>query len=1717
MESNPYATGGGGSDFERRVATAYICSALAGVPIPPFDECATKIWVQAAHLGCLLDDIVLELPSADRTSRRVYISAKSAISPRASDQQFSDTITRGWKQWISETNFARSGHVFLLAAAISRSPRIHLFSRLTETARAAASCSDFKHRLSLEGYQNADVRELLPEIAAIIEKDAGSPPGDDSLWRFLRRFFVSTFDLDASASQDKARVIGLLRLASPSRSIAAADSCWNAVFEQVSRDTSDARVFDAEAFETIARGHELQRDSASRSETWLKNLRAHCGLTKDGITATLRVNNRHLSRDNALQDLREGVAEGRFVLVTGTAGCGKSALALEAANHIAKPENVFCFQSDEFAHPHLDNALQASGLRDLNATEWADAMPFERRILLIEAAERLLQSSASREAFAQLLRVTAEDRRWLIIVTCRDYLADHFRDSFSAEGDWSVIEVPLLTVDEVRELTHESKLPPEWLGQPTIGKALRNLKWLDLTLRALEAFTGELPPSAWTSLAHWRRFVWAQLLKPELHPQWQELLIKVSLHRAMQGAASVAVDGPEIESAVELVAEGILRRQDRLTNRFRPEHDLIEDWALLLYAERTFIDQHTNSEQLFVNLGSALLVRRAFRQFFGERLEGAGREEAMVLLRDVFARSTISKEWRQEVTIALLGSTEAFEALRKTRGLWSDPEGNGLRLLCHVLRIAYLTKADEGERERASGPGWAAVFAFIDEQGETFLRTHVEQITRLLLDWHSAVTPECPAPLGIVSAARLVRVLWTFATEEETRFEDYWGEENRHYPPTQNRLSWLVAAVASELEPRFFVNVARVALEERQTFRTGNTQRSRQCRELLDLLVSDYRGWPLARAHPRTMVRLCLQSYGLTGGRARRNQRGFYGGRSCGLTTHNMDFSPPSALRGPFLELLRERPQLGERFILRLINEATKRWSSQPDDSMGIDPSFELTLRVDGEDVPQAADQGWWRCYRGWSPYDHMLECALMALEKWLLEDVGAKRVEEMQPTLLRLICESANIAVTAVCASVATVYWWHCGHVAAVLLECWPLLGLDRHRWMNDQTQCGWGAWRGEQSIYIDERRISNALPHRKEHLEHLILKAQLGPGREDVFPVLDALHAEIAGIPAAEVTDDIQTARLILHRMDARNLKAEPSPDVPGQVLLQPGPPPAELQQHLDATAEQMRTNWLPMELQNWASQILEPLGIARPEPDRWREFLKKAREFDPEKLGPERALVFGEAPTLVAVVCLRDHGGELEADEREWCLAQVIRPLLAQGGLTIWRSGSFLTTWQAECAAARVCGMILATSAASDANSDVAAAVAVALTHPEKRVRAAVAEGMGRSGSDSGLQLRACEVLIRHSRYCRTVDLRHRGPKRLPYENITTWQERCSVMHNEVLEETKRLRERFMSQREPDVHRLEHFYPRGHEEEENLSAIALLLLNNKSEVAARLWSRLRDWLMIQLIAESHDQYRRRQYAADKWRNHYGNNSRNDPVNTGDVGRVLSRRILASTIEEAVEFYRPLLVHNRIARLGSKAGELLKDLCLMLDQEGQADVFWAVWEKFAGAAVNIGTHLNDDQHWKEKNLLSNVAGNAFDAILAALFLNRMYFGQDQEWTPLAGQLDRFRHAFDVFKAFALNKYIAFLNTVGGGLMPAAFIQVSDCVKTLFDQTGKTFLTGSSELRLLRLLKKHSASVVADHDGQPIEAILHLLDILADAGYAEAFRLRETLARSAT
>jgi len=936
-----------------------------------------------------------------------------------------------------------------------------------------------------------------------------------------------------------------------------------------------------------------------------------------------------------------------------------------------------------------------------------------------------------------------------------------------------------------------------------------------------------------------------------------------------------------------------------------------------------------------------------------------------------------------------------------------------------------------------------------------------------------------------------------------------------------NRLCWLVAAVAGALRPEFFLEVGRVVRAETTVKQTWdeNLQRRRQCRDLLEFIVSDYAGWRLARARPRTMVRLAYQVYGMNeqwdpGHRVGGGMR-----KACGFRTGSMDYSPPSALRGPFLQLLRFHPRLGEQFVLRVVNEATRRSVAMPDETLLADESIEVFLNIDGRQIIQFADQGWWRCYRGFSPYCDVVECALMAVEKWLLEDIGRRRPGDLEPIMKRLISFSENVAITAVAASVACVHWWHCSKITAALLECWPLLRLDRWRAMNDRTQGrsrDFG-WPKDEALYVEERRRSNTLPHRQENLEHLIVKTQFGPGREDIWPVLDMFNAELAGVPLEKMTEELQTARLILHRIDSRNLRGAPSTGHPGVTIYQPVPPAPDLQEHLEESERAMREKMLPMELWTWAHQILDPIGPKSSDAHCWREMFSRARSLNSTNVETEKIMAAGDAPAMVAAACLLEVQTELCDEERSWCVAQVTRVLLNQAHLTEWRLGTMLTGWEAEAAAARACGSLCASAHDGPEQIAIRRATAIALTHPEERVRSAAAEALGRIPTDSSLNLSACELIIRHARFSREVDLRHRGPKRLPYEQIRSWESRCSEIHSEILEKTRTLRERFTSLEPPDLRKLALFYPRGSEEELHLPTLIEIILNHKSPTVTALFGRVRNWLSIQFVDESYHGSLDRKFAADSWRSQDGSLSRSNPVNTGKVARLFARRVLTLPPKDALNIFGPLFARARIAHLRGMAGEFLKDLCIALDDHGKGNclAFWKVWEGFVVSAADLGAHFNDTEYWQVRRVSKSAANRAFGALVAAVFLNGMHFQSDQKWPPCEEELHRFETAFDAFQVFAVNAYIAFIGTVGGGLLPAAWLPIFKCVRLANERLGDSLLNSASRRHLLRLLGEEvSLRRVASDDQETWHAIRFLLDVLADAGLAEAFRLREQVAR---
>ncbi len=1716
---SPASSGGQGQDFERRVASLLVCSAICSFDFLGHSKRPFRtVSLQAGHTGAEIEDIVVEEYADEDRGARTFISVKMTISPTAANKEFGEVITRSWLNWKNEDIFEQELDSIMVAASTSKSPNIRALLALTEVARASASHSDFESRLQLKKYHAKKVRELLPVVLGLIMDLKGTIPSGAEVWRFLCKVRVATFDLEQENSQDYKRVVALLMMATQNREKATAVSLWNAVFNQVSSDAGRAKIYTRKDFESWAKEYGINQTLSPRSESWMKSLREHCQRNRSRIAQTVGSPGLALKRDLLRDELVEALDNERFVLVKGPAGCGKSSLAISAAEQIAAEVDIYTFQGEEFTKPHIDEVLQTAGLKEVSLSEWQAILPFRKKVLLIESVERLLETATTCLALEQLFDAIRFDNSWVVVLTCRDYLSDHVQDHWGRATTWSEFEVPLLTIEEVREVTEHLEISNTILEQEIVIDAFRNLKLLDYSLRSIQV-GGSDPTSVWTSQKDWREHVWRRLLKPQTMPKWQMLLKDLSRRRILSAEQWVEVKESQLETAAELVGQGVLVQKNATSSLFRSEHDLLEDWSMLESAKDHFERYSNNPAVLFESLGDHLMVRRSFRQFLGELADGDDCSECVDFLSRVWKWDDCPKFWRFEMITAILGASSAKGILSSTEGLWFGGSWERFDQLHRVLKSAYRRRAASfRDTELPVGPGWGAVLSFVVDQGDVFVRNHVREVTELLFDWHFSVVPENDSPGGLRDAAQLVMILWEVASNGEKRFGDYWESRSLGRNIGDDCLKRLVCAVAAELPSVFFHRLSRDVKKDRDdhSYDSDNFQKISLYQDVLQFLTIDHNGWVLARAYPRTMVRLCLETYGL---RERQNEAPMMESRGLsvdsGLRISSSEFSEPSALCGPFFELLKSHAEIGKPFILELINVATgnyfgvRSFDDVPQNKVIEFPIGDWLAR-------QGGDQDWWSAYRGLGGLHSMIEAALMALEKWLLEDIAIKRPDDLPLLLQDLLLECDNIAISGMVCSVAGANWWTCGEVIASLFKVSAFVELDRRRMIQEQTNLRAGNLLQSATLFTEERSEASKLSHRKSQLEDFVFIAQFGTGMNSIQAVIDEQLREVEQFTEDEAnSEEVKMLRVKLHRVDRRNAIASPADDQPGYQIVQASEPPKDLQDFLNESEAEWAEKMKPANLQHWAEAILSPLPSSVPRPENWKVALNDARSLGNEEISGQTERAFGKASLLVAAVCVRYHWSEMDRSDQDWCFAHVDQLCANCEGQ------SSADPWQMfgkrEESIAISCFVLLLNylDESSAKRSSVLRLIAAALTHFEKDVRKRCADVVAELTGEENLVERSCWLLITYSRQLRSIDRSFRGPGgRVERPPQVHWHQLQAEMNLEKERARQKLCTRFVTDEWPGEIDLSHYYPRGEEEEENLPILLTVLIRSKVSWLDSFLARVGRWCFIQECWNSRGHWAKRKFAADSWR-HRKDSRRVGIQALGDVEKLLSMQLAGLPDNRGYALLIPVFDEEKFYSLSGSAHKVLQQLSLSLEKGGSPIVFWSAWDECFLICLKLHEKLLDGEKMKAAGMRSEQLWKTYSGLQSVLFLNEMYFRPDFEWPFLNGYEGKIKKAFAHFQMLAQGSFIRFLGTVGGKLLPDAFTLLSKVILFSEERTGKHFLTPTEQAELLRIISGEiKKRRIASSDSESWAALSHLLGVLVDEGASEAFRLREVISR---
>jgi hypothetical protein len=1214
---------------------------------------------------------------------------------------------------------------------------------LFEVARGCLDAAEFFRKVGADRFISEKGRGKLTIIRHHIDEGLSTEITDDEFWRFLKVFYLISYDFDTVEGSSLSAILGMVRLARGEE--CDAQQAWHDLLNWVSTANPVAGTLACtnipesvrEAFGVGARV--AQTDSIRR----LKE-RAETVL----FGTSREVGGCHIKRGDLLSELEGKAAASQFLLVVGERGSGKSALVSEWAQR-RRDEGIplFGVRTEDLDYPHLEAALGALRVAE-PISDIADRLALlPRKILVLESVEKLLELDKT-GAFGDLMQLLRRDPTWTVVASGRDYayqqIAANFLNAFHAS--WESVYVPRFSAAELVALVARLPELAPLHANPALQTLIASPKIAELAYRAVRAggsFSQNEGEEAF------RDVVWRNLIAKEseqrngIHLRRRTVFVEVAVARAKKMAFDVPA-GSFDPTAVQALCQDNLLACDARAARVRPTDDVLEDWALDEYIDGKFQDYSDDLQAFIEAVGGEPAMRRAFRLWLHRKLRSDDDPEgnASRFVRDAVRSHATPANWRDEVICAVLQGENVQAFLDSLETDLLGQEGELLKRFCFQLRIAcqepdseLMSMLDVEERERPvlapaflrpRGACWPAMIRFLFRNLHRIGKDMVPHLTPLLTAWKSQIHIDRPLPEAAREAGLLADHLLDFIKDEYRRDKE------------QDALLGVMIAVVSAIETEFRAMVSRDILGPRSESADG---RPAYVENFMRKAIAGMEGIPLCKHCPDLVISIG-KHWWFPQKRRRHWASSERVDRAFGLREHvSMDgLNPPSGYKGAFWQLLKWHWEEGLSFILDVCNQTAAHYAQSGLDApsgMGLFDAYDQDVAEvdvilnDGTTVKQFCSHRLWSAYRdGVVVAPDVLQCALMALEDWLIALV--ENDVDMQVCFTDILKRSNSALTTAVLASIATGFPKKIGRAALPLLRTPEFFYFDTVRSLHEHGEhtLNWfGMDRDPMAkFYAEERRKAALRPWRRQHLENLAIELQLTPARDEVFEILDAYRAAPPSAPNDDTPGEVWGYRL--HRMDVRGWKAEEDRENE-RIVFKPGELERDLADKRQAAIQDNALTERFMKLFLWAEKTYSGERLEDEYYSDFRHALDEAIELH-EVLEAGQAAellqMHGGGIVTTAAVCIRDHLDDMAEAQIEWATLQVFSAVRASLADTDLLSMHDKTNMDGTKAAAEALPG-LAALADEDGGSLTAlrTLIALTLTHPNESVRQAVARGI------------------------------------------------------------------------------------------------------------------------------------------------------------------------------------------------------------------------------------------------------------------------------------------------------------------------------------------------------------------------------------------------------
>ncbi len=1185
------ATGGGGGIFQSRVGALYLANMLTGLPTAFCLHGARveELRFEARYKSVHTDDIYCRVTDAKSTWLQL-IQCKRGLNATAGNTDFIEGLQGAWRDFlgIGVSPFDRACDVLVLATITSASAANQAAKRLCELARASVDLTDYLQKVDSKLF-NKKHKDTWEAFKTVSKETLADNYTEELVFQLLRRLRVDIHDLGTDSSQELSLVQALLHSGQPRDS---GQLVWDGLFSYVQEQgITVGTVTPSTWAQTAKEGLQaaVSRLSSSRGLGNLADGFTQRALLQLSLIANALPNGAHIPRGECVGRALVALDERQLVIITGGPGAGKSAVVSELAPLLRESGPLFFFRGDELDVPTLAGVQSLNGLQD-SALGIDSLLRTGAPTVIIDSLEKSLEAQ-SPGALEELLALVLKNKSSRLCITTRSYALNSLYTNFLYSFSSQVVDVPVLTDAEIAAAVAGTALEEVVAKDAGVKEVLRTPYYLQLAFKY--ASGGAALPSA--SGNDLRRALWTERVAPSkglsaaMRTRRQTAFDEVCYLRTERFAQFVEAP-TDAEAVAALLQDGVLAQDEAA--RVSPAHDVLEDWSLFFRVEREVRSAEHDWSALFKKLGSHAGMRRALRSWTAQR-SAEGDDDAYALLETALRTdSTIAQLWRDEIAIGLLRSERVEDLVARLGSNGAFSSVALLQRLSHLLRVACKgptsidyshLAADPAKKELVARVGMAAP---VGKAWDVMIELVAKAFPSLPTQSHSWVVQLAEDAVAHDDAWRkpTARVANVFSMAEHYCWQDNdtWYREKSVSKRFYELLCRCSGADPAKFKVFIDALVKRVSedredrdlyAEERLEFLTN----VKHCREPVyfnaDLVRTAF--WALyTEPGPRTERHFEMYGWEAAMGLSQRVTNTFF---------------PPSVLQGPFRWLLLYSFAKSVRFIVDLCNHAAACFAkSHPEEVTLLPPEQSPNGRV------HVHDWRLWAAYRGHSVSSYLLNCALMSLEERLL--IEAKPQPEIISDVLEFILERGESSFTT--GLVAGVLVAHPNLVTEKMLSlfrCPQFFADDIARYVGEGTALAiHGGHDGLDAERQNERIASNNLPHRKQHLEMLVLQLQITRPdlREGVFALLDE-HIE----DLKNAQDVPNGWRMGLRRMDARGMKlGEPVDDgkyFPLEIAnLEP-----ELQQVSDEAQSQSQIMNRLAAVRLWAGAITQPTLTSAP----------------------------------------------------------------------------------------------------------------------------------------------------------------------------------------------------------------------------------------------------------------------------------------------------------------------------------------------------------------------------------------------------------------------------------------------------------------------------------------------------------------------------------------